>query len=163
MPMLKTLDFLREPRDKVYRDLVLDVSKIADRAILVIPPSFVQMGFSLSDAAKDVLRKLEPWCRVMEKRAEWPGTRQLGGALGQVQEYAISPQIVSILQTSVSGLYEWIAPGAPEDLSFIRADGSALLTVVAHEGEAWLSLDSGEEELLRPSDGSLRDYVVPRV
>jgi hypothetical protein len=76
-----------------------------------------------------------------------PGTKLLGSTR-LVHEYAITPEVVAVLQETVSGMYEW--QGSPEDLAFLRADGSELMLTIAHEAEGWLTLHESErDELLR--------------
>ena len=51
---------------------------------------------------------------------------------------------IDIVLPAASNLFAWQEPELPEDLFFLREDGSALLTTTAHEEHAHLTLDSAE-------------------
>jgi len=50
----------------------------------------------------------------------------------------------SVIAASAQGLYDWQHPRLPEDLCFLRRDGSPWLGTVAHERDAFLDVDDSE-------------------
>lgn len=68
--------------------------------------------------------------------SDWPGTRLVGHS-AVIMEF--DAQAGSVFAEHASpGLYSWIAPTLPEDLHFVREDGSILLASCAHERFAFL-------------------------
>ena len=70
-----------------------------------------------------------------------------------VREYRPSEEVVAALQTTVGGLYEWQG-GLPEDLSFLRGDGEAMMFAISHENDGGVVLHPEERDrLLRECPG----------
>jgi hypothetical protein len=135
-------DLLRQPRGRVYAALVEAAGEACPTALLVTRP---RMGSSAE--LLDVLARLEPHLVRREERNEWPGTRLIDGT-ATVHEYRVGGDVLSILRSSVKGLYLWRQPARPEDLCFLRADGTTWLGSIAHERDAWLELDEAEAAAL---------------
>lgn len=154
-----------EPQGQLYRDFVAALATMADRFLLVQHSTSI-VGTTVEEGA--IFAALEPWCVLMEDRAEWPGTTRAPGARAQqpIYEYVTASGAIAVLQRAVSGLYEWLTP-RPEDLAFLRKDGSVILYSVAHEQEAGLSLTPIERESLGrmcPSIGQSVEWIeVPEV
>jgi hypothetical protein len=74
----------------------------------------------------------------------------------------LSPEVVLALGESVCRLYGW-GGGLPEDLGFLREDGSIVLYSTTHEEEAGLCLSRPEKDLLEGACPWLADYVTWRV
>jgi hypothetical protein len=91
-----------------------------------------------------------------DQRSDWPGTSLLAGA-ALVNEYALEDASVSILTTTVAGLYEWVAP-LPEDLCLLRAGGAPWLVSVAHEQDAYIEATRGELRDLLSRHSVLLDH-----
>lgn len=72
---------------------------------------------------------------------EWPGTKLINEDAVCVR-FRFSEPSVRFLK-SVDGLYSWQAP-LPEDLHFVRWDGTILLASIAHEQDAFVNLDESE-------------------
>src|SRR5580704_13024773 len=123
---------VREPRDDAYRSLIRAVGHLAARILLVWgdPARIPERG-------RAILAEMEPWCRLTEQRGEWPGTRLLSGTV-TVKEYEASRELIKIMESTTIGLYE------QDDLAFLRADGSPILYVIAHEGQAHLAVNAHE-------------------
>jgi hypothetical protein len=145
---------LREPRDDEYRALIETVAPMAARALLVLGPS------PASARARAIVGQLALALRVSEWRNEWPGTRTTVSR--KVNEYELSKEIIEVLATAVDGLYEWVTPNAPEDLAFLRPDGSPILYVTAHEEEAFIVVDARErDQIVSASLPIVRWYDTP--
>ena len=61
----------------------------------------------------------------------------------------MNPALLEVIAEFSSGLYDWVAPGLPEDLGFRRTDGSLWLASIAHERDAWLEIQAFEWERLK--------------
>jgi hypothetical protein len=61
------------------------------------------------------------------------------------------PALTSIdtILAATSDLFSWQEPDLPEDLFFLRDDSSPILTVIAHEGDAYLSVETHELESIK--------------
>jgi hypothetical protein len=135
-----------EPTEQMYREFVSVLASMAERFLLV-QRSLPIRGITLEE--EEIFANLAPWCVLMEDRADWPGTTHgpNARAVQPIYECATAPGAIAVLQQTVSGLYEWLTP-RPEDLAFLRTDGSVILYSVAHEREAELSLTSSERDVL---------------
>jgi hypothetical protein len=127
--------FVHEPRDDAYSDLLRAVARMATRILLPVGDSP-----QLYEDSQSFLSKLEPWCRLAERRGEWPGTKIGGTRL--VKEYEVSDELIKIIEDESTGLYE------NGDIAFLRSDGSPILYVIAHEEEAHLSVTEQERDQL---------------
>ena len=132
-------DFTIEPREQTYRELVVAMTGMARRVLFVVRGP--------SDWGTAVFEELAPWCVSITRRAEWPGTQLLDGGTREVREYSTSVDVAVVLNRAVVGLYDWLH-GLPEDLAFLRADGAAMMSSVAHEREGGLMLSAPEREQL---------------
>lgn len=128
---------------------------LCDAALLV-----VQEDMPFSANGQEVLRRLSPFLREAGQSAEWPGTKLLGRK-GQVYHYNLVPECAGILEASVDSLYDWLQPERPEDLCFLRPDGSALLTSIAHERDYFLSLSDADISRIRRECPDLYALLVP--
>lgn len=90
---------------------------------------------------------LRPHLEGSDERNEWPGTRLLAGK-ATVNTYRLEPSSLERLLEFGTAFRDWVEPGRPEDLCFLRADGSVWLGSVAHEGDVFLELAPDELEAL---------------
>jgi hypothetical protein len=134
----KTIRLVAEPRGQAYRCLLQAAAEQASTAFLVIRESV-----DLSEGARECLLRLEPYMLSDQSVSEWAGTKLLGGK-ARMLIYQASAQLVLVLQNYTRGLYDWIQPNLPEDLGFLRNDGSLWLGSTAHEADAWLELETDE-------------------
>lgn len=140
--MKKTYTILNEPSSQAYRDLV-EHAAARSKFFGVIQRD----EESRADASMlaPITQDLEEWSRV----SAWPGTILLDGE-AICSKYRLSPRSVALLKEVVSSLYSWITP-FPEDLHFIRTDGTVFLGTIAHEADAFLELDDIEAADFRRS------------
>lgn len=75
---------------------------------------------------------------------------------------ALSAVVTDVLADAATSLYAWRQPELPEDLAFLRADGSVVLATIAHERDAFMEL--APHEAARASDAVpwLRGHARPR-
>jgi hypothetical protein len=58
--------------------------------------------------------------------------------------------MVEQLALAADGLFDWVEPRLPEDPCLLREDGTAWLTTIAHERDAYFTLTPEErDQLLR--------------
>jgi hypothetical protein len=78
--------------------------------------------------------------------------------MAQLYKYHLNAESASILKECVSGMWDWIEPRHPEDLSFIREDGTPWFVSISHEHDAFFTATQQEvceiERVL--GQGSLR-------
>ena len=132
--MMRDTYTVRAPWDRdFYLGLLRTSQKHCDRFLLVVVDA-------LSDYGVSVLKKLEPWLISRQKRSEWPGTQLLGSEKRDVYTFRLEEDACQILRESASTLADWQAPHLPEDLCFLRTDGSPWFTLIAHERDCFFSL-----------------------
>ena len=134
--------FVREPAGDAYLDLLELCGSIAATASLVI-----RNVKWLDDDALAVMERLRPFQVSARESSEWPGTRLIGHTAA-VYSYRVDAALVAALQASATGLYQWQHPHRPEDLAFLRSDERAVLSSIAHEGDAYLDIAEEERPLL---------------
>jgi hypothetical protein len=128
--------------DDDYRRLICCMSECAALVQVV-----VRDDISLSEAAQALLSELQLHGAAVRRVTEWPGTQLLQGeaSLVQLRTSSASAELVS---HAAKSLYAWVQPNLPEDLAFLRLDGSPMLFVTAHECDAGLSLTAEEAQAL---------------
>ena len=153
-----TYDLAVEPVGTMYEALVNFLGSTASFVGFVIHRDSVH----LTSEARNLLRSLEPYLVRLELVSEWPGTLMVGAHRYQHHVYRLHPDVVSRLLSLTTRLYEWENPELPDDLHFLRSDGSTMLGSIAHEEDGWLEFD--DEELaafVRSVPSSLREILVP--
>lgn len=125
-----------EPRDDAYDQLVDWTASEADRVLLVLRP-----GLDLEKPGRRILADLSSSQIAEAEASEWPGTRLLDVDHARLMIFALSEEVCAILKRAARGLYEWVQPGLPEDPCFLAGD-EPLLTTVAHEEQAYLTLSA---------------------
>jgi hypothetical protein len=114
----------------------------------------VKRHASLEDTL-DISSRLRPFLIHEYSGDCWPGTRLLGGCTAEIFKYAATSEALILLRDSVEGLWDWIEPNCPEDLSFLRAnDGSPWFASIAHEREAFFKLSQVEKSAVESIFGS---------
>jgi len=131
------LNFIKEPRGRIYRGLLDFALGKCETALLVLGPFLTARG-------QTVLAQLEPFLKQKAESSEWPGTQLLGGT-AWVLRYHFTSECAEILKRAVSGLYRWLQPDFPEDLCLLRTDGRPWLVSIAHERDGYLDLTSEEK------------------
>lgn len=66
----------------------------------------------------------------------------------QIVHYSLTPEVREFLLTRVDSVFKWTfgwGNNNPDDLVFLRSDGSAFFTSVIHEGECTLSPRENED------------------
>lgn len=116
--VLSVFDLVEEPRDELYRRLIMWCGEHCATALLVI-----RDVDDLSEESANILKRLEDSLTTVERSSQWPGTVLLSSNdTALVYRYRLTPQTVELFCTLVDGLYEWVEPKRPDDLCFTRAD-----------------------------------------
>jgi hypothetical protein len=130
-----------EPVGATYRALLAFAEGRSGRFSLVWRH---QLSFDASAAA--IERRLRPFLIDETETAEWPGTTLIGHS-AILRSYRLTAESVRELATA-GRLFAWEAPSRPEDLAFYDPDGRCWLASIAHEREAFVTLDAaGLKEL----------------
>lgn len=95
----------------------------------------------------DSLERLEPYLERSAEQSAWPGTQILDGK-AIVNTYRLERSSLEQLLRLGTAFSDWVEPERPEDVCFLRADGSVWLGSVAHEGDVFLELAPEELEAL---------------
>lgn len=139
-----------EPRGDTYYELLRTA---CSRGAL---GGFVVQGGQKNASFFDFMREFEPYIISAEETNEWPGTIQGYGDMGSSRDhpkfykFSLKENILSLLTTHASGLYDWISPCLPEDLCFFDNRGQVWMTTISHERDAYLTLSQSElNEILK--------------
>jgi hypothetical protein len=139
--MRRVFNFINEPRGDVLRRLMGAVAALSTSSILVIRD---ELG--LSDTAMSLLSALEPHLVERQRSSSWPGTSLLDEKATVIR--FLHSAVLDQLLSAAEGLYEWQQPSLPEDLAFLRDDGTALLASISHEQDAFLEVSDDEYQAL---------------
>ena len=139
-------NFLEEPASHKYRTLIDYSTRYCDTFLLVVQdPDWFELS------AKELLSRLEPFLKEKVISSEWPGTSLGTGYTSTgatIYKFYLNGETAEILKNATDGLYRWIRPWLPEDLSLLRPDGTPWLVSIAHEEDGYLELGADEEHRL---------------
>lgn len=146
--------FAVEPSGRLYRSLLDCGLGFCAKALLV-----VRADLGLSPGADQLLSNLcKQDCEVRED-SKWPGT-VLFDETALVYEMPYGVDVANVLAMAVDAIFEWQQPKRPEDLCLLRADGSAWLTSIAHERDAFLTLRDEEVPLVKRDCPQLHEALL---
>jgi hypothetical protein len=131
-------DIISEPVDNTYQQLLAKCHAYSATVMLVVR----DLDY-LSPVACGLLERIHDWNIGKDKRSDWPGTI-IKNFLATIYTYRCDPGLLTELQTVATRLYQWVQPELPEDLCFLRPDGSPILVSIAHERDAYLVLSQQE-------------------
>ncbi|MEV4263612.1 hypothetical protein [Kribbella sp. NPDC049584] len=104
----------------------------------------------LFESGQMVLDGLEPYVESRDSVGACPGSQLYGDQTYERYLYSVGPESVRVLAESALSLFDWVNPRLPEDLHFLRTDGSIVLGTVAQENDGWLELTDTECLALEP-------------
>lgn len=123
-----------------FRELLHEVApRFCCRFLFVVRPS---LGRSARLHA--LLSRLQPSLLLRRRSSEWPGTQLLDGELVEVFEGELTSETANALVQAAGSLLSFRQPDLPEDLAFLRPDGSPWLISCTHEGDIYLDLSEAE-------------------
>lgn len=155
--MRRVFDVVREPRGEVMRRLLHGLARLSSSVLMV-----VRDDLGLDPPGQMLLARLRPHLLSEERGRVWPGTVLLGGD-ATILRFALSEAVLAELAAVSDGLYGWRQPELPEDLAFLRADGTAILASVCHERDAYIDLSDDEYQSLTTSIPGILRVVLARV
>ncbi|GAA1576726.1 hypothetical protein GCM10009804_36680 [Kribbella hippodromi] len=139
---LSTYDIAEPVTGDDYGELLRVLAPVATRFGLI-----VQMPFAvLHEPAREVLERLGGHLVDAMDTQAWPGSQIVGRMTVERFLFRLDAESLEVLVSSASSLYDWVNPMLPEDLHFLRSDGSVVLGTVAQEDDAWLQLTPAEYE-----------------
>ena len=139
---LATYDLVNEPVDETYRGLL--------RAAVDGCASFlfvVRAGIPVAESVHALIDALDPELISASQESEWPGTELLGHT-ETVYRFTLTNEALEHLASATDRLYAWLQPDLPEDLCFLRSDGSPWLATISHERDGFLVLSQAEKAYL---------------
>ncbi len=140
--MRRVFDVISEPRGDLLRRLIRAVAERSSSVMVVL-----RDDLGVSETASSLLARLEPHVIERRRSSSWPGTTLLDEDATTIRFRPVAPVLDQIL-SAADGLYEWQQPSLPEDLAFLRDDGTAILASISHERDAFLELDDEEYQAL---------------
>ena len=150
----ETFSLRNEPLGPLYKRLIRIATLETSHAYLITQTDPV------SESVRNALAVLEKEEVRRRKVREWPGTVLSGSRSATLHEYSCTRNLANALTRLANGLYDWIEPNLPEDLGFLRSDGSAWLASIAHERDAFFELSRLELERLLNREPHLNSLVV---
>lgn len=138
----ETYDVLDEPRGQTYRSLIAVARQQCAEFGLV------HQRRSRSAGVIETLRTLKPHLVEINRERSWPGSEMAPGHSAEIYRFRLSEETAAYLASAVVGLYDWSQLERPEDLHFLRADGSLWLGSTSHEADAWFELETDEHAAL---------------
>ena len=144
---LRTYNVTVSPTGDFYEVLLRSAAPFSDRVGLIVRSRLVR----LEARASAVLDELAPLLIICDDVESWPGTLLVGGRKSTRYLYELNSASLDVLIGTSSDLFEWINPVLPEDLHFLRSDGSTVLGSIAQERDVWLELSDEEYEHFQAS------------
>ncbi len=142
----RILDFVEEPRGEAYHQL-LDALRPYSSTVMMV----VRDDLWLSGSGRALLVRLQPSLVEEKRSSSWPGTALLLDEEATVLQFAMNIAVLDELKSASAGLYDWQQPSLPEDLALIRQDGTAILSSISYERDAYLEIADEEYEALAGS------------
>ena len=119
------------------------------RAVALISATFgvVQYGdprrySESSEPAARLLNDLVPYLVYLEQDFAWPGTVSVSAVWHPC--FRVTDETIKMIVDVTSSLWDWSHPELPEDVHFLREDGTVVLGSTRCDEYAWLELDDEE-------------------
>jgi len=128
----KEIDFTDEPRGPAYERLIDFALRHCDKFSIVW-----REELGNEKQKNEIAVNLNPFLISNISTNKWPGTEILSGT-AEVCTYKLTQETVQIIKRA-KRLYQWEAPGLPEDIAFYTKDGEVWFGSVAHERMGWLN------------------------
>jgi len=96
----------------------------------------------------ELLNRLEPYLVDISEVTEWPGTKTCGSAVSRFLFKSVE-QAISIVAQATDSLWDWANTRLPDDLHFLRMNGSVVMGSTWCTLDAWLDIDREEEIHIR--------------
>ena len=149
MKIRQSLTLADEPTGPTYQKLLEFCAMRSSHLTLVIRESI-----STTLEFDDFLQEVKAFTVSSSLQSEWPGTILLSGT-ARVVVVSVCGPVMAVVSQQTDQLFGWRQPQLPEDLSFLRSDGSPLFVMISHENDAYFELDETEAEDLRSNLSNL--------
>lgn len=123
----------------LYRQCLRLVAAQSHEAYLI-----VRHSVPLSALGARIVEDMHAFERTREETTSWPGTQLLGGDSATRIVCRPDGRFLDWALSLTGALYEWGQPDLPEDLGFLRSDGSVWLASISHERDAFMDLSLEE-------------------
>ncbi len=143
MTALRAFTFTVEPTGLLY-DSLLAAARVSGTEFGLI----MQARKNFLPRCLLAIERLRPFLKATEDVSAWPGSQLHVGYSATRHIYAVDDGSIDVLRASAEGLFDWANPALPEDLHFLRADGTTWAGSTTQETDAWLELTPVEREAL---------------
>jgi hypothetical protein len=135
---MKMYNFERKVESEIY-------FKILNYALMT-ESKMVFIEFAFTALTTQFKELISPFIIKQEQVKKWPGS--ILHAEGKIIMYVldINPQLIKQIGLLIPSLWGWSYPNYPEDLSFLRKDGTPWFISTTHEDDAYMILEEGEIE-----------------
>ena len=120
-----------------YIQLLQNLVRFCDRGL------FVLRSTDLNPAILRLIESLETYNLKNVKGSSWPGT-ELSGHEADIFTFDFNDESLLVLLKSAENLTDWLEPNWPEDLSFLRPDGTPFFVSITHENAFYFDIDVNE-------------------
>lgn len=141
--------FSTEPRGELLSQLFNFLGGRTTTILMVL-----RNDLDLDPGGQQLLAMLEPFLLERKRSSSWPGTTLLNDQ-ATVLRFGINDSVLEALRNASDGLFGWQQPKLPEDLAFVRDDGTEMLGSICHEHDAYLDLSREEYQELLLSVGEV--------
>lgn len=132
----------REPFGEEYKELLKFLMRLSNSFYVIIRDDDTR-----DKTLEDCLDDLRPYLISGKKTDRWAST-QLQEKNAALFLYRFNERTLDLLTKWSPGLYGWVQPWLPEDITLLRIDGSVLLGNLAHHKESWLQITETEKKEL---------------
>ncbi|MEK7096675.1 MAG: hypothetical protein AAB881_01880 [Patescibacteria group bacterium] len=133
-------DFLHPITPKEYYKILEMANNYCDRFYFVIPNTA-----QMPETVNHVINSLQPFVADIQKVKEWPGTVIYSEGYNLLYTYYLNKESEKALKGITNDLYSWTKPVLPEDLGFLRKDGSPWFISITHEKDCYMELTDKEK------------------
>ncbi|WP_338539951.1 leucine-rich repeat domain-containing protein [Paenibacillus tundrae] len=138
---MTTVSLYTDPRETTYDQIIDELIEKTDRFLIV------DRGYAIDDPPKrvaQVLEQLEPYLievftmdEAMVRERFMHNNKIDSHAMyssGSYYIYSCTPESGQVLKQEATRFGDWLYPSLPDDLCFLKEDGSDYFYTVAHEG-----------------------------
>jgi hypothetical protein len=104
----------------------------------------------LALTATEFIQAAQPFLIKEEETDEWFGTKLLGDK-AWVYTFRLCPEAITLVAEASLALFSWLQPDLPEDLCFVRFDGTPWLVSISHERDGYFLISDAESEAFPPN------------
>lgn len=145
----RTFQVVREPRGSQLSSLLRFAAQESTYLAFVL-----RNDLGLESEGQQLIERMRMLLAGEHRVSSWPGTI-LHGETALFMKFTPASEALELIMPIPGGLYDWKQPRLPEDICFLRADGSVVLATIAHESDAYMELTDLEWRALLQVDPAL--------